>query len=228
MESRVLRQSNGRPRGTRAELTWGQIIEIRSKAGFETQDTTALRFGVSQRMVSKIQRGEAWKRNPTTRVAGEIDGRREARFWALVEKTETCWLWHGCIEEPTGYGRTSTGSRCAGTFKVWLVHRLSWVMHNGPIPQDRWVLHRCDVRACVRPDHLFLGTHAENMQDAARKGRLGVVGVMNGASRLTDIDVRCIRTLGGVVSTSDLARNFAVSRGTITNVIKRKVWKHIP
>lgn len=217
---------NGRPRGQRAGLTWAQVLEIRGLAGREAQDDTALRFGISQRMVSQIQQGNLWKRNPATRVRGEIDERRAERFWALVEKTEACWLWRGCVE-PNGYGRTSTGSRCAGTFKAWLVHRLSWVMANGPIPADRWVLHKCDVRNCIRPDHLFLGTHADNMRDAAQKGRLGVVGSENSNSKLSELDVLCIRKLRGVVGVRELSRGFGVSPAHISNIQRGRIWKHV-
>ncbi len=83
----------------------------------------------------------------------------------LPERPEHgCWIFHGAITD-VGYGRLWVN-------KVrWLAHRFAWTIANGPIPDGKWVLHRCDVRACVRPDHLFLGDHDDNMADMARKGR---------------------------------------------------------
>ena len=90
------------------------------------------------------------------------------RFWARVQKTETCWLWTGQMHE-SGYGllRVATG------VAMGRAHRISWELHRGAIPAGIYVCHRCDVRRCVRPDHLFLGTASDNIRDCAAKGRMG-------------------------------------------------------
>lgn len=87
------------------------------------------------------------------------------RFWRLVRKSEGCWLWVGKIEA-SGYGR------------IWIeglkqegAHRVSWELHNGPITDGLFVLHRCDVKTCVNPEHLFLGTQLDNMRDRLAKGK---------------------------------------------------------
>ena len=89
------------------------------------------------------------------------------RFWENVSKTETCWVWIGHRKE-TNYGVISEGKR-KGRPKS--AHRYSWEIHNGPIPEGLCVLHRCDNPPCVNPEHLFLGTLADNAQDMLAKGR---------------------------------------------------------
>jgi hypothetical protein len=87
------------------------------------------------------------------------------RFWSKVDKTSTCWLWTGALFRSGGYGafriRTTTIR----------AHRLAWELMREKIPRGMCVLHRCDVPACVNPDHLFLGTRADNMKDMYNKGR---------------------------------------------------------
>jgi HNH endonuclease len=87
------------------------------------------------------------------------------RFWEKVEKTDSCWLWKGA-RKPLGYGTFMVKK---GRFAI--AHRMSWQFAFGDIPSGLHVLHRCDVPACVRPDHLFLGTQADNMADCIEKGR---------------------------------------------------------
>lgn len=88
----------------------------------------------------------------------------EERFWPRVSKSEGCWEWTG-PRYPNGYGMFSYQGRTQGT------HRVAWMLTHGPIPDGLQVLHRCDNRPCVRPDHLFLGTQADNLRDCRAKGR---------------------------------------------------------
>jgi len=88
-------------------------------------------------------------------------------------------------------------------------------------------LHHCDVRHCVRPDHLFLGTHTENMQDAARKGRLGAEGARNSQAKLSELDVLCIRRLRGSVTTRVLGKAFGITSATVSNIHTGRIWKHV-
>lgn len=89
------------------------------------------------------------------------------KFWSKVNKTETCWLWAGPFAGK-GYGQLNADG------KRWRASRLAYTLECGPIPDGMFVCHHCDTPACVRPDHLFLGTNSDNARDAAAKGRNGM------------------------------------------------------
>lgn len=123
------------------------------------------------------QRNTPTERWPNRMSAVEVI---EGRFLAHVEQTEGCWLWRGASDR-AGYGtffvgralapsiihRVSLGRQCrAGA------HRIAYALWVGEVPAGLLVCHHCDTPACVRPEHLFLGTHRDNMMDASRKGRL--------------------------------------------------------
>lgn len=88
----------------------------------------------------------------------------EEWFWCHVTKTDGCWLWTGRSVNFHGYGQIFWRGREQRT------NRVAWELSHGPIPENLHVLHSCDVKACVRPSHLHLGTHYENMQEAAERG----------------------------------------------------------
>ena len=93
------------------------------------------------------------------------------RFWSKVRKGDGCWEWAGCRSK--GYGKIALGleSGLPKGKRVVKAHRVSWLIHFGPIPDGLFVCHRCDNPPCVRPDHLYLGTCADNSRDMIRKGR---------------------------------------------------------
>lgn len=92
-------------------------------------------------------------------------GERLAHF---TERTDTCWLWKG-VKNRGGYGQMCDRR---GPRLIVPVHRVAWTLARGPIPPGLMVLHHCDVRHCVNPDHLYLGTARDNVHDAINRGRL--------------------------------------------------------
>lgn len=144
----------------------------------------------------------------------------EKKFWAKVSKTETCWLWLGTPNNK-GYGATRFKGRRA------LAHRVSFEIHNYPIPKGLEVLHSCDTPACVNPAHLNLGTHRSNMTDCVQKDRQ-CRGERNGHAKFTDESVKEARRLRSTGATYlELEKHFNISRQTISRAVRGETWKHI-
>lgn len=140
------------------------------------------------------------------------------RFWSKVEKSGDCWEWTGDVVA-TGYGRIFTGADVAPALGMAVrtnaAHRVAWAITRGPIPDGLCVCHHCDNPPCVRPDHLFLGTNAENIKDAARKGRM--------RRKLSDVEVSQIRLLAerGIPQVS-IARLYNIADSTVSRIASGK------
>ena len=110
--------------------------------------------------------------------------------------------------------------------KTVRAHRASWELHNGPIPNGLHVLHKCDVRCCVNPDHLFLGTHLDNMRDRHLKGRsTGPKGSAAAKAKLSDADVVLIRS--SKLPARELAESLGVNKSTIYSILNGRTWVHV-
>lgn len=143
-----------------------------------------------------------------------------ARFWDKLDQSGECWLWHGKVNQ-SGYGMTEVRGRYTMT------HRLAYKLANGPIPDGLCVLHRCDVRRCCRPDHLFLGTRVENQADMVSKGRSGR-GESHSQAKLTESDVQMIRALGQQgLSQHQIAARFGVTPRYVRSILNGKAWTHV-
>lgn len=144
------------------------------------------------------------------------------KLYARTMHSSGCLLWTG-KRYPNGYGALMRG----GKWK--LAHRVSWELHNGEIPEGLYVCHRCDVAACVNPEHLFLGTPADNTADMlAKKRNRPCRGEAAGKARLTEAAVMSIRAsvdAGALHKT--VARAFGISRKQVSVIVNRLQWAHI-
>jgi hypothetical protein len=152
----------------------------------------------------------------------------DVRLWRRVEKKgpDECWLWTG-ITDACGYGMLRRGGSTPGWHKA---HRLAYTLSVGPIPEGLHVLHRCDCPACCNPQHLWVGTHADNMRDRDAKGRCGAKGghvadrrgLKNGHARLSDETIKAIQTLydTGEWSQVALAAMFHCGQSHISRIIR--------
>lgn len=146
------------------------------------------------------------------------------RFFKHVKKMKNgCWEWTGQLH-PTGYGRfIFQGNR------GFLSHRVSWIIHNGELSSDLLVCHKCDNRKCVNPDHLFIGTNSDNIQDRTLKNRSNrPFGNKFAPRKLKENDIPKIRKLlSEGFSQKEIGEKFGVSRSTIYKIKIGERWKNI-
>lgn len=164
-----------------------------------------------------------------------------ARFWSLVDITDSCWLWKGSLTH-NGYGRVQKDDR------HYLAHRAAFEIVYGRVAAGLNICHSCDVnypigdltyRRCVRPEHLFVGTTADNVADRCRKGRTASGdrhgfrkhpechprGEQNSSSKLTERQVAEI--LQNHETATAIAVKYGVSKSTIDKIRERRLWTHV-
>lgn len=149
-------------------------------------------------------------------------------FWGKVDQSSTCWEWKG-PKAKNGYG---TFSGLYRVFKTTWAHRLAYLITRGPIPPGLEILHSCDHRSCVNPDHLSLGTRKENMRQASERGKLfhwtRPRGESNLSSKLTEMQVKQVIKLSSEgYSKNQICKEFNISRCTVHRLTKGKSWKHL-
>ena len=150
-------------------------------------------------------------------------------FWERVNKTDSCWLWTRC-KNKHGYGVFAKGFKHVPK----LCHRLSWELLKGPIPTGLLVCHKCDVPACVNPDHLFVGTQKDNMADSARKGRHPKnktnylpTGVNH---HFYEVGMKITRPIAMEIRAAEgpykeIAKTYGVDRSLVCKIKRYKTWK---
>lgn len=149
--------------------------------------------------------------------------RRFDQKW-IPEPNSGCWLWTGCTNK---HGRPFIGLGSA-TQGSALAYRVSWLLHRGPIPEGMAVCHHCDNPSCVNPDHLFLGSQAENLRDMRQKARQRSVrqpGAALFVRKLTAEDVRDIRASDA--PSREICERYGVTSAAIVAVRARKTWRHV-
>lgn len=147
------------------------------------------------------------------------------RFWSKVDRlpgADSCWIWRTNISR-LGYGRITVNNRSREA------HRVAWELAHGPIPAGQHVLHACDNTRCVRPDHLHLGGHLDNMREMAERGRRrGPVGVSHHFAKFTPEMVRKLRQAhANGASIKSLATAHGVAFNAMWRLIRRKSWAHV-
>lgn len=145
----------------------------------------------------------------------------------LAESTRTdpttgCILWEGRLN-PGGYGRISMR---VGKRRWWMAHRIAYELASGPIPDGLLVMHRCDVRNCVNPDHLRLGTQSDNIRDMYAKGRDNCPrGVDRRGAKLNPAKVLAIRADPRIQR--EIAADYGISQSVVAEVRQGKAWAHV-
>lgn len=143
----------------------------------------------------------------------------EKRFWLYVKKTRDCWLWLGSRNH-LGYGQTSING------KGYRAHRISYELANGKPPKGLLICHKCDNPGCVKPSHLFAGTHFDNARDRSKKGRnRDQRGEKHNMAKLTKTAVIFIRKNCKMRGDQrKMMRKFGVGRSQVSRIVKKETW----
>lgn len=166
--------------------------------------------------------GTTWTNERRQRVAF-LHGSPEERFWSRIEYDPFggCWLWSGAMSKKPGYGTLNVEGKTVGA------HRFSWFIFQGPLNDNDFVLHRCDIRACVNPAHLFLGTQKDNIADMVAKDR-HARGERNAQAKLAARDIPEIRALREKGWTQlKIAERFGVSQVKISQILRGRAWASV-
>lgn len=142
------------------------------------------------------------------------------RFLQKIGDKSGCWLWVGA-KNTAGYGFFRMGRQQEGA------HRAAFLLFKGDIPPGMCVCHSCDTPSCVNPDHLWLGSYFENIQDMIRKGRMGYTGspgIKNARAKLTPEQVQEIKTKYLTQSQREIAREYGICKSTVGYIIRGETW----
>lgn len=159
---------------------------------------------------------------------------KEARLIHYVDRSggpEACWPYTG---PRTRHGYGAMEVREDGARRLYLAHRVAYAVEVGPIPEGRYVRHRCDNPPCCNPRHLLLGTQQDNMDDMWQRGRQQsyldqAKGIEVAQARLTDALVLEMRArFAAGESTVALGKAYGVSQVQAWNIVHRRQWKHLP
>lgn len=146
--------------------------------------------------------------------------RAKIKKYTKINKKTGCWEWQRYLSK--GYGMMIYKGRATG------MHRISWIVFKNENPGELFVLHKCDNRKCINPDHLFLGTQKDNIKDMYNKGR-NKCNATYGNTKLTEEQVLEIRKIDKKLHTCiEIGKKYGVNATAINKIQRRKTWKHIP
>lgn len=155
----------------------------------------------------------------------EVDRHLIRRFWGKADKREDgCWEWQSA-KMPKGYGIFTV--LLEGKYVGVLAHRMAWLITYSDVPTELYVCHKCDNPKCVRPEHLFLGTHADNLGDQKAKGRSRFGSKHHGA-KVTEEDVKdmfALREQG--LTHKQIAEKYNMSRPNVTVILNGRTWQNV-
>lgn len=187
----------------------------------EGQKSAMVGQSASKRLTVHMHDGEGSTTIPSGSRAKrpEMRGQTlEQRFSEKIVIAESgCHEWTGCLAE-NGYGMLHLDGRTA------YAHRVAFEMAHGPIPSGGQIMHSCDNRRCVNPEHISLGSFRENMADMVSKSRQAL-GIKNAHAKLTEEEVKLIRSLNG--TNAAVAKRFKVSASLVSLIRNRRNWKHV-
>lgn len=207
----------------KTKLTKEQAAEIRHLYRDDRimQKDIAMKFNISQSMVSMIVQDRCWnKESPQTSDL-------MTRFLSLISIGDGCWEWLGYREKSNGYGRTSIGSDSTRSQNRINAHQLAFLLFEGSIPEGLFVCHTCDNPPCVRPSHLFLGTPLQNQHDSIEKKRKLHGEQIANHKLTTDMVIEIRKRFEAGEAKRALGRRFGVHRKTIKRIVERTAWPHI-
>jgi len=166
---------------------------------------------------------KARKPGPLATRTPSLDTKTVARFWSKVAigHESECWLWTGAKKD-TGYGAFRVGNAtCTAS-------RYAYAAKHGPIDPQMHVLHSCDNPPCCNPEHLKLGTVADNSTDKVKRGR-HCHGSKRPLAKLTNEQVMAIAKLWatGALSQKEIATRFGVNQSQVSRLLNRKRWRHV-
>lgn len=190
------------------------IRELRS--GGRSLQSIGDEYSISKERVRQLTEGivpNKIKKVNSKKLPNSLLGRLER--WVNKGDTDECWEWKASTTK-NGYGHL------VFNYETLYAHRAMWECMNGKIPDGLDVLHSCDNPSCVNPDHLFLGTHQDNMRDRNSKARFGT-------AKLSVENVREIRNLfnDGHQTPAQLSERFDINRQAVYNIVNHKSWKDI-